>query len=614
MPLPSPVIERPYDTGQPPLSGGGQRSFDDLGVPLHEVTFCVIDVETTGGTAADGGLTEIGAVKLRGGHCLGTFQTLVNPGLAIPPQITVLTGITHSMVLPAPRPHEVLPSLLEFVGDAVIVGHNVRYDLGYLNHALERSGRPRLSNRWVDTCALARRLVRDEVPNCRLGTLAERLRLPHRPSHRALEDALATGDLLHVLLERAAGFGVLGLDDLFALPTLAGHPQVAKLRLTDHLPRTPGVYLFRDASDRVLYVGKASNLRSRVRSYFSTDERRKVSQLLREAQRVDHIECCGALEAAVLEVRLIHRFLPRFNRQSKTWQSYAYLKLTAERFPRLSVVRAVRADGGYYLGPLPSTRTARRVAEAIHTAVPLRRCTGAPGKRLAPCAAAQLGVALCPCDGAVSEAQYAVVVDRLRQGLTGDARVLLAPLTRRMDDLAATERFEEAADMRDRAAALTQALRRQRRFDALRQAGRVVLEAPGGGGAELAGGRLVRAWGRDGQAPLLSGLEGLIGQRAMGGSPDGAAGEGAAGEGAEGEGAAGSGWGSDPTLPPPRDQADELACVAGWLDREANRMRITHSDGGLASPFPALPRFEPRPARPLAAGPPPPTTTRAPHR
>ena len=218
----------------------GQRSFDDLGRSLHEVTFCVIDIETTGGTAADGGITEIGAVKLRGGERLGTFQTLVNPGLPIPPQITVLTGITQSMVLPAPHPEEVLPDLLEFVGDAVIVGHNVRYDLGYLNAALERSGRPRFPNQWVDTCALARRLVRDEVPNCRLGTLASRLGLPHRPTHRALDDALATGDLLHVLLERAAGFGVTGLDDLLTLPKIAGHPQVAKLTLTDGLPRTPG--------------------------------------------------------------------------------------------------------------------------------------------------------------------------------------------------------------------------------------------------------------------------------------------------------------------------------------------------------------------------------------
>ncbi|MBV9286086.1 MAG: endonuclease, partial [Acidimicrobiia bacterium] len=266
-----------------------QRSFDDLGVPLSETTFCVVDVETTGGSALDGAITEIGAVKLRGGECLGTLQTLVNPGMSIPPEIIVLTGITEAMVLPAPRIDEVLPSFLEFLGDAVFVGHNVRYDLGFLNASLARAGRPRLSNRFVDTCALARRLLQDEVPDHRLSTLASRLRLGHRPTHRALDDALATGELLHTLLERAGSLGVLGLDDLLLLPTIQGHPELGKLRLTTRLPRRPGVYLFRGRGGRVLYVGKATNLRARVRSYFSSEQRRKVNQLLREVESIDHI-------------------------------------------------------------------------------------------------------------------------------------------------------------------------------------------------------------------------------------------------------------------------------------------------------------------------------------
>src|SRR5687767_3223226 len=136
-----------------------QRSFDDLGTPLSDVTFCVVDLETTGGSPQDCQITEIGAVKLRGGECLGTYQTLVNPGQAIPPQITVLTGITQSMVVPAPRVHEVLPSLFEFLGDSVIVGHNVRFDLGFLRAAADREGWPRLANPWVDTARLARRLL-----------------------------------------------------------------------------------------------------------------------------------------------------------------------------------------------------------------------------------------------------------------------------------------------------------------------------------------------------------------------------------------------------------------------------------------------------------------------
>lgn len=557
-----------------------QRSFDDLGTPLFEVTFCVIDLETTGGSAADGGITEIGAVKLRGGECLGTFQTFVNPGHSIPRQITMLTGITESMVATAPPPDAVLPTLLEFVGDAVIVGHNVRYDLGYLNAALERSGRPPLANRTLDTVRLARRLVRDEVPNCRLGTLAERFRLPHRPSHRALDDALATGDLLHVLIERATAFGVCGLDDLIALPTLAAHPQVAKLRLTDRLPRRPGVYLFRDGGGRTLYVGKATDLRSRVRSYFSGDDRRKVGQLLREVQRIDHVVCPSPLEAAVLEVRLIHRLEPRFNRQATTWRRYVYLKLTDEPFPRLSVVRAIRDDGALYLGPLPSSRAAKRVAEAIETAVPLRRCTATvgrgPGARHAPCAPAQLGVATCPCAGAVSEAAYAQVVATVRRGLLEEPGLLLGPLEARMHALAAAERFEEAADVRDRAAALSSALRRQQRFDALRRAGRVVVEVDGRSRAELDHGRLVRTWSltdRGAEAiPLPLDLDPAAPDHLRAPLPQ------------------------DPTQPGaplPKALADELACVAAWLDRAGARVRIVEAEALLVPAGPPLPSFEP---------------------
>ncbi|HEX7275963.1 MAG TPA: DEDD exonuclease domain-containing protein, partial [Acidimicrobiales bacterium] len=471
-----------------------QRSFDDLGTPLAQVTFCVLDLETTGASPADCKITEVGAIKVRGGECLGTFETLVNPQTEIPFFITVLTGITTAMVVPAPTIGEILPNFLEFLGDAVIVGHNVRFDVSFLQAALANEGYPRMGNRWVDTCALARRLVRDEVPDCRLSTLADRMRLPHQPCHRAMADTLATTDLLHALLERAGTIGVLGLDDLIELPTIRAHPQVGKLKLTAKLPRAPGVYMFRGLGGRVLYVGKATNLRARVRSYFGGDERRKISQLLRETVSIDHVVCSGPLEAAVLEVRLIHRHLPPFNHRSKLWSRYAYLKLTLnEPFPRLSVVRTVRAgDGCLYLGPLSSTGAARLVAEAIESAVPLRRCTARPsqaGARAGLCTAAQLGVATCPCAGAISQSEYAAVVDRVVRGLTVDPSTLFEPLEQRMADLARAERFEEAADVRDRAAALARALTRHRRLDSLRRAGRVELDVDGSR-VVLAGGRL----------------------------------------------------------------------------------------------------------------------------
>ncbi len=549
-----------------------QRSFDDLGTPLHAVTFCVVDLETTGGSPETCRITEVGALRLRGGECLGTFQTLVNPGVPIPPSITYLTGITETMVLPAPLIEEVLPAFLEFARGSVLVGHNLRFDVSFLDAALLAAGYQRLGHRTVDTCSLARRLVRDEVPNCQLGTLATQLRLPHRPTHRAFDDAAATADLFHLLLERAAGLGVLGLDDLVGLPKMGAHPQAGKLRLTAGLPRSPGVYVFRDARHRPLYVGKAANLRARVRSYFSTDDRRKIGPLLRETASLDHVVCHHGLEAAVVERRLIRNLAPRYNRQGRR-PATTFLKLTLpEPFPRLSVARTVADDGGLYLGPLPSPRLARLAAEAIESVIPIRRCAtrlrpcagDQPTRpvRASPCAPAQLGVSTCPCAGVVTACDYQALVDLTVDALTARPELVLGPLRTRIDALAGTERFEEAADVRDRADALATLLRRQRRLLQLAVSGRVVLDVPGGG-VELDGGVLARSWGTSATTA-----------------------------------------GDQPRLPidlnatPPGlragDVADEVLVVGAWLDANAHRVRLVEAAGTFASPLPALPSFAPR--------------------
>ena len=543
-----------------------QRTFDDLGTPLCDVTFCVLDLETTGGDRNNDVITEIGAIKVRGGECLGTFQTLVNPGRAIPPSITILTGISDAMVVPAPRIEQVLPTLQEFCGESVIVGHNVRFDVAFLDAALRRSNRPPLRNIHVDTLALARRLVRDEVPDCRLGTLASRFRLNHQPSHRALDDALATADLLHLLLERASSFGVLGLDDLQMLPKLGGHPQVAKLKLTNALPRTPGVYLFHDARGEVLYVGKATNLRQRVRSYFGSEDRRKIGPMLREAQRVSHVETPDPLTAGVLELRYLHQLSPRYNRQGTTWDRYCYVRLsTEEAWPRLSIVKDPKPSG-VHIGPLPSRTMANLVIEAIQSAVPLRRCTVRLGRTFiapagaAPCTAAQLGVAECPCSGAADAARYATAVDMVVRGLGGEPDVLLAPLRERMLTLARAHRFEEAAGVRDRAQALSGAIRRQRMMDDLRRAEQVDLRI-GDIRFELDHGRLLHS-GADDTLSLGLSLP----------PPDSA----------------------PLDRPLPRHAADEALCIARYLEANSQRITLVRCTGEWTQPLGQLASFEPR--------------------
>lgn len=483
-----------------------QRSLDELGTPLVEVTFCVLDIETTGSDREHDRITEIGAVKMRAGESLGTFHTLVHPGVRIPPTITVLTGITDDMVATAPRLEQVLASLLEFCAGCVLVGHNVGFDLAFLNAALARRGDPRLDLAVVDTLALARRLVRDEVPDCRLGTLASRFRLSHRPSHRAFDDALATADLLHLLLERAASWGVLGLDDLIALPRIGGHPQSAKLRLTTSLPRAPGVYLFRDGRGEVLYVGKATNLRTRVRSYFAGDDRRKIGALLRETAAIDVEVTPHVLVAEVLEARLIRSLQPRYNRAGTRWPRYCYVRFTThEPWPRLSVSTSGTGPGMFF-GPLPSRAAAQAAIDAMHSVFPLRRCTARLGPRFTPqlaasaCTAHQLGRAECPCSGAADPTAYAALVGRVERCLTTTPHEVVEQLTRRMVELAAQRRFEDAAATRDRGAAFTQMIERQRNLERLRAAGRVTIDL-GGASMEIADG-VVDTVTANGQLPL----------------------------------------------------------------------------------------------------------------
>ena len=484
------------------MVSGIQRSFDELGAHLSEVPFCVLDLETTGGAAGDLGITEIGAVRYVGGAETGRFQTLVNPGLPIPPFITILTGITHAMVVEAPKLAEAMPNFLEFLGDAVIVGHNVRYDLSFLNAAADALGYGRLPNRWVDTLGLARRLVGNEIRDLTLGSLAAHARSPVTPSHRALDDALATAHSLWWLLERAGTIGVTHLDDLLALPTARGRADYRKITLADGLPRRPGVYLFRDRRGEVFYVGKAKDLRSRVRSYFYGDNRRSIHQMLRELDSIDHRVCETELEAEVTELRLIAANRPRHNRRSKPPRSSHWVRLTAEDFPRLSLARTVSRDARFHLGPFRNMAAARLVMEALWDAVPVRRCTHKAGTRSAPCPFAQMGTALCPCDGTLSRDEYRPVVDLLESAIDGDPGPLLAPLERRIVVLAAEQRFEEAGWVRDRHRALARAVERRRSWRAMQRAGVIAATGPGGS-ALIDRGRLVAAWPNGDRMPLL---------------------------------------------------------------------------------------------------------------
>ncbi len=439
----------------------------------------MVDLETTGGSAAAGSMiTEVGAVKVRGGEVLGEFQTLVDPRAEIPAFIAVLTGITNSMVADAPPIESVLPAFLEFAEGCVLVAHNAPFDVGFLRHFAEQQQRPWPRFEVVDTAKLARRVItRDDAPNCKLSSLARVFNSGTTPNHRALADARATVDVLHGLMERLGGLGVHTLEEL---QTFTGRVSAAtrrKRHLAEGLPHSPGVYLFRDDHHRVLYVGTSRDLRTRVRSYFTASETRtRMGEMVNLATEVTGIECATPLEAEVRELRLIAEHKPRYNRRSRFPEKVHFLKLTREPWPRLSLVRRVLDDDADYIGPFSSKRTAERCLAAIHETFPVRQCSDRLGQHAsrAPCVLAEMGRCLSPCDGSADPATYAAVVRRLRDTLLRRPDDVVAAINHRMEGLAADERFEEASVHRDRLAAFVRATARTQRLTSLARCPEIV--------------------------------------------------------------------------------------------------------------------------------------------
>ena len=468
---------------------GTQLAFDELGTPLRDTTFVVFDLETTGTRPGADGITEIGAVKVRGGQVVGEFATFVDPGRPIPPQIVSLTGITTAMVHDAPSIDRVLPAFLEFIGGTVLVAHNAPFDTGFMRAAAEAHGYPWPRLPVVCTVRLARRVIpREETPSYRLSALAELFRASTSPTHRALDDARATVDVLHGLLERLGGLGVHSLEELLDYLPEVTPAQRRKRGLAAHLPSTAGVYLFRGPNEEVLYVGTASNLRRRVRQYFTGSESRgRIREMVALAVRVDAVECAHALEAEIRELRLLAAHRPPYNRRSKNPGASWWLALTDEAFPRLSVVRLPR-DGS--LGPFRNQATARLAADTLAGASGLRTCTQriSEGNPAGPaCVLLELGRCGGPCIGRQRSAEYAPAVDMVTDLIAGTGSVPLHRALGELDELSARHHFEQAARRRDELASLLRSVDRAHRYAALAAISELVAAAPdGGGGWEFA--------------------------------------------------------------------------------------------------------------------------------
>lgn len=458
--------------------------------PLHEVEFVVLDTETTGLRPGSHRVIEIAGVRLRGGEALGSFQTLLNPGTRLPNFIVQFTGITQEMVNTAPKAAEIFPDFLNFIDGAILVGHNVGFDLGFLSYEARLLGLD-FPLDGLDTIPLARRFL-PALRRFKLDSVADHLKIATSNRHRALGDARVTAAIFIKLLALAQQQGIQTLGHLrrrLQLPVAwngditqaATRKQLEQLRADGRIagqsvtvrptgtlflnpawkrdfPTSPGVYLMRDANNEVIYVGKAKCLKDRLASYYSQPlgYTRKMDGLLQNVKEIETRVLGSELEALLVESQLIKELQPAYNVQLRNYELYPFIKIDIQHpFPRVYATREVAADGARYFGPFRSRRIVDLTIELVQKVFPIRTCTkGLPpqAKPSNPCLRLHLNRCPGPCRGGIDEPgleAYRKTIEGVCAFLGGEREDLLDRLRRQMLEASQQLNFERAAWLRD---------------------------------------------------------------------------------------------------------------------------------------------------------------------
>jgi DNA polymerase-3 subunit epsilon len=298
--------------------------------------YAIVDIETTGGHASANGITEIAVFIHDGQKVVKHFETLINPQQKIPAYITSLTGIDNYMVADAPPFEEIASTLYELLSDTIFVAHNVNFDYSFVKHHLKAAGYE-LAEKKLCTVRLSRKTF-PGLASYSLGNLCRSLALPINNRHRAGGDAKATVQLLEHCMANG------GEAHIAQMLKKSSAEQWLPLHLTKAdvagLPAGPGVYYFHDAKDKIVYVGKAINIKKRVSSHFThNDPDRKRQNFLRTICKITCKECATELEAIVLESAEIRRLWPKYNvSQKQPQQKYAlYLFEDNKGYQRLAI-------------------------------------------------------------------------------------------------------------------------------------------------------------------------------------------------------------------------------------------------------------------------------------
>ncbi len=454
---------------------------------LSELEFVVLDTETTGLRPGPDRVIEIAGIRLRSGEVLDSFQSLVNPQRRLPPFIVQFTGITQQMIASAPIAENILPDFLRFIEGAILVGHNIGFDIGFLSHEAQLLGYA-FPIDGLDTIPLARRFL-PGLRRFKLDVVAEHLKIPAMQRHRAMGDARVTAAIFIKLLDlaREQGIHTLGhirrrlqlpvawsgditqvslskqvehfrADGKLSSPSVASRPTGSLLLNSAwrrEFPDKPGVYLMKDENGQVIYVGKAKCLKNRLASYYNhpLGYTRKMDGLLQSVREIETIVLGSELEALLVESQMIKQLQPAYNVQLRNYELYPFIKIDVQHpFSRIYSTKEVSADGARYFGPFRSRRMVDLTIELIQKAFPIRTCTRSlppQAKPSEPCLRLHLNRCSAPCRGSADAAAYARVIEEICAFLGGEREDLLDRLRRQMLEASQQMNYERAAWLRD---------------------------------------------------------------------------------------------------------------------------------------------------------------------
>lgn len=421
-----------------------------------EATFTVIDVETTGLSAARNRIIEIGMVRVEKLKITSRFHSLINPNTYIPSFITQFTGISNEDVEDAPAFEDLAERILDFSQDSVLTAHNLPFDYSFLKNELKLCGYELPNFETLCTLKLARRIF-PFLKSRSLGAVAMHLSIKNSDAHRALSDAETTARILIKLIRQLKKEEkVSSLQNLLdyqhhhsAKPNLAIKKDLAEDIAS--VPNAPGIYYFLNKRNEIIYVGKAKSLRERMKSYFSVSAERKAKKIVKQASRLKIEITNSELTALLLEAELIKKLNPKLNTQLKSYGSKYFLRINkTHKVPDIEITNYFDFDGNDYFGLFTTKKKTKILLDVLNRTFALRECNDKELEKGKGCFLKDIERCTAPCLKHESNIiRYKVELNHVYDFLGGKNQTALNRLLNKMKLYSSQQKFEKAAEVKE---------------------------------------------------------------------------------------------------------------------------------------------------------------------